>query len=127
MVRGAVLIMDDDAGCCSYLRDLLTFFGYEAEAVSSTREAIDRLQNRKFSALLLDYYMPDIPGGEVMEWLRQQGRHEPVIMMSGMADYEMLIELVGKGATDLLSKPVQPSQLKKALEIVMTSREEPVR
>ena len=119
--------MDDDAGCCSYLRDLLIYFGYEADVVSSTREAIERLESRSFSALLLDYYMPDIPGGEVMDWLHKHERREPVIMMSGMADYEMLIELVGKGATDLLAKPVQPSQLKRALEIVMNAREEPVR
>ena len=114
-----ILIMDDDPHVCDYLTDLIHYFGLEVECVHACDSALHRLKEKTYDALLLDRWMEDGQGDAILDWLRENRREERAIIMSVLADYDMWMELMDKGAVDLLSKPVQPAQLKRALQLAL--------
>lgn len=114
-----ILVMDDDPCACACLSDMIRFYGFTVECVSSCQSARHRLGEKKYDGLLLDLWMPDGTGGELLTWLRANGRNEPVVVMSEDADYDQYIDLVNKGAADLIPKPVESKPLKRALQLAM--------
>jgi two-component system nitrogen regulation response regulator NtrX len=115
-----VLVIDDEPDVCAYLKDLLKYFGYEVSFALSCKDAIDHLKQQPYTAVLLDMHMGGESGEVVLRWLRSLGRNDPVIMMSAMPHYQMRIDLIFKGAAELLGKPVQPTQLHQVLQKVTT-------
>lgn len=116
----SILIVDDEPNVGAYLKDLLDYFGYDTSFALTCKEAIAALKQRAFDCLLVDMYMRNESGEVVLRWLRSMGRTDPVIMMCSMPHYEMRIDLIFKGASDLLGKPVQPTQLRQVLQKIIT-------
>lgn len=121
-----ILIIDDEPSVCTYLKDLLEYFGYEASFALTCREAIDNLKQHVYDCLLLDLYMKNESGEAVLRWLRSTSRSDPVIMMCSMPHYELRIAMIFKGAADLLGKPVQPTQLRQVLQKVIAQPSMPM-
>lgn len=115
-----VLIIDDEPNACAYLKDLLEYFGYEVSFALTGNDAIDNLKQRAYDCVLLDLYLGSESGENVLRWLRSIGRNDPVVMMCSMPHYEMRVELIFKGAADLLGKPIQPTQLRQVLQKATT-------
>ncbi len=122
-----ILVVDDDAHTCTYLHELLTSFGYGAETVLSCQEARQRITQGKYDLYLLDIWLEDGRGDDVLSWLRQQGHQQPVVMISGMADYDVWIDLVNKGAFDLVAKPIQHAQLRRVLDNAFNRTPPPIK
>lgn len=110
-----ILVVDDEPNVCAYLKDLLEYFGYEVSVAQTCKEAIQLFKQRTYDGLLLDLYLRNESGDTVLRWLRTLGRPEPVVMMCSMPHYELRIDLIFKGAADLLGKPIQPTQLRQVL------------
>lgn len=119
--RKCILVMDDDPSACDHLAHQIKFFGFGVECVNSREDALTRLGEKSFDAVLLDQWVKDGCSEEILKWLKDQGRPDPVVMMSSMADYDVWIDLMNKGAADLIAKPVEAAQLKRALQMAMGS------
>ncbi|MCP4963780.1 MAG: diguanylate cyclase, partial [bacterium] len=63
--------------------------------------------------LLLDVMMPEVSGFDILKMLRQDPdyAHLPVIILTSSSDAETKLTALDLGATDFLSKPVDPSEL----------------
>jgi CheY-like chemotaxis protein/GAF domain-containing protein len=66
-------------------------------------ELLQRLAERPYDAVLMDYRLPGASGGELMERLRGTD-HPPVIMLSGQEDRHVVADLMKRGAADYLAK-----------------------
>jgi DNA-binding NtrC family response regulator len=113
----SILVMDDDPHVCDYLKDILEYFGYEVECVQSCSGAMQELKHRSFDGLLLDIWMDDGRGDGILDWLRERGQMVPVVMMSGLADHDLWVDLINRGAADLIPKPIAPDQLRRILKL----------
>ncbi len=100
----------------------IRFFDFGVECVDSIEAALTRLSEKSYDALRVDQWMKDGCSEKILKWLKDQGRLDPVVMMSSMADYDVWIDLVNKGAADLIPKPVGDAQLKRALKVAMGDR-----
>ena len=67
--RPRVLVADDEAAIRTLLGHMLRRAGYEAVPVADGQEAIERLGESRFDALLLDLMMPRVDGFGVVEYL----------------------------------------------------------
>ena len=123
----SILVLDDDPYVCEYLRDLLERFGYEVEFVQSYRGALTCLQRKSFDGLLLDVWIGEERADRILEWLREQDLAIPVVMMSAMGDYDLWIDLVNRGAADLIAKPIQPHQLQRTMKLAFLDHALPTR
>jgi len=106
MRRESILIVDDEPGIRELLGQILGDEGYETHAVSSGEEALSALERELFDLVLLDIWLPDINGVEVLKRLKAGGSDTPVIVISGHASAEQAVSAIQAGAHDFLEKPL---------------------
>lgn len=117
-----ILIVDDDHKMCDSLKALLSSHENELETSNSAREAIGYLKRELFDVVLLDIWMPDANGYEVMDYLTSQNLDTSVIVMTGQATTESAVEALRKGAYDYLRKPFGSQELLTTLKNALDHR-----
>ncbi|MEM6917106.1 MAG: response regulator, partial [Verrucomicrobiota bacterium] len=103
--RGRLLVADDDEENRLILDRLLSPSGFEMVFAVNGKEAIEKMQETDFDAVLLDIEMPEMNGFEVLESLRASGqlRHTPVIVVTGLQEETDAVRCIEIGAEDFLS------------------------
>ncbi len=113
-----VLVADDDDGICHSLEELLTRDGCEVVTARDGTEALQRLEEGHFDAVLSDVVMPNMDGYELFKAIRSRWPDLPVLMMTAFHyDKDHIIKrsrVEGLG-TVLFKKPVDPDRLRVAL------------
>ncbi len=102
-----ILVVDDEAGIRATLSGILEDEGYAVAAVGTAAEATARLQAEAFDAVLLDLWLPDRDGLELLSEMREQ----PVIVISGHGNVEAAVRATRLGAYDFLEKPLSLSRV----------------
>jgi CheY-like chemotaxis protein len=102
----SILVVDDNPDTCRVLAKLLTILGDKALCVCSGQLALDSLQLRIPSLVILDVMMPGMDGMEVLRRIRCEPRtsHLPVVMFSAIDDPAFADNAKAKGATDFWMK-----------------------
>jgi len=85
-VRNVVLCVDDEEAILCLLESALEPFGYVALVASNGREALRLAAQRRVDAVILDYVMPDMNGGEVAQEMKRLRPDVPIILFSGSPD-----------------------------------------
>ena len=101
-----VLIVEDDAVINEYVAACFESLGWEVVATDEGREALQHLcEAEPFDLILLDVWMPDMNGLEVLRTLRGLGITSPVFIMTAYKDSFDVQGVLEMGATDVLVKP----------------------
>jgi len=116
-----VLVVDDDEKVCRKLAEMLRNMGMRGEWCVTGDAAVDRAaeaarQGDRFKVCIVDWLMPDMDGAEMVRRIREvSGEDAPVIIPTAYdwTDLEREAKDVGVGV--LVSKPIFPSDLRKAL------------
>lgn len=116
-----VLVVDDQADVRTAVRMLLKSAGYAVDGAQSPEEALACLPNGDFAAALIDmnYRRDTTSGGEglkLLQRLRAQAPHMPVIVMTAWASVDLAVEAMRQGAADFIEKPWQNARLLHVLE-----------
>ena len=114
-----VLLVDDDLRNLLALTPLLETWGIEVAAAGDGREALDTLrEDGGFDLILMDLMMPVMDGFETMRRIRADaGIPElPLIAVSARAAGDDRERALACGATDFVTKPIDPAQLKAVLD-----------
>jgi DNA-binding NtrC family response regulator len=85
--------------------------GYAVEAVSSTREALDRLERQSYPIVISDIYLDERTGLDVMRTARRQNPDCLVILMTGRGSMETVMAATEGGAFEYLAKPFEMAQM----------------
>ena len=111
--RQRIYVVDDEHVIATTLAIILTQNGFDALAFGSAKEAITAADVLPPDLLLTDVVMPDMNGIELAIQFRQKYPDCKVLLFSGQAATNNLLE-EAKGAgydLELLSKPVHPQDL----------------
>jgi two-component system response regulator AtoC len=113
-----VLVIDDDEAAREILVELLGRIGFHAFAAADGRAGLEWLAGAAAppQAVLLDLRMPGLDGFEVLKRYREEGGTAPVIALSAMDEKEAVVKAMRLGASDYLVKPIEPEELKEAIE-----------
>ncbi len=79
-----ILIVEDDESTSALIRRKLDNARFQTICVSTGSEAIEKAGSNPDCLMLLDYNLPDINGGEVIEALREKRVEIPFIVITGM-------------------------------------------
>jgi PAS domain S-box-containing protein len=109
-VAGTVLVIDDDPQAHDLLRRILTRDGFRVEGAMDGVSGLDRAREVRPDAILLDVLMPGVDGWSVLSLIKEDPElgDTPVIMVTMIDDRRLGFSL---GATDYLTKPVEPARL----------------
>ena len=107
-----ILLADDDSAMRRLLRTVLEREGFKVEEAIDGLEALEAVETKPIDLLLLDHDMPNLTGLGVLEELRARvvTASIPVIMLTARTD-DTELEALELGASDYLTKPVQPRSL----------------
>ena len=117
-----VLVVDDDATIRELIGDLVTRSGHTVTLAGSVPEALEILGTRAFELLLTDVVLPGRSGIDLLREVRGRYPDTAVILMSGVAEVETVVEAMRSGAFDYVPKPVRHVELVLALDRALQRR-----
>lgn len=106
--RPTVLIIDDDTVTRLLGREALEQSDWSVEEAENGRLGIEAFVQRPPDLVLLDIMMPEMDGFAVCSELRRLpgGTHTPILIMTGLEDYQSITQAYEAGATDFIVKPI---------------------
>ena len=113
-----ILIVDDDAGICQSLKELLEAERCIVETAASGLYATEWLDRKNFDLVLSDVVMPDMDGYQLYQAVKRSTPHLPVVLMTAF-NYDR-DHVIKRSCMDglqgvIFKKPVNPDLLKKIL------------
>ena len=113
MERSAtILVVDDDPVITSLLKATLEQDGHAIVALTSSREAVERVARDDFDVVVTDLAMPELSGLELCQRVLGVRPETPVILLTGHATVQTAIEAMRAGAYDFVTKPVDADLLR---------------
>ncbi len=103
-----VLVVDDEPDICRSLEAILADEGYAVTTAATAQEASELVRDADFDAVLLDIWLPDRDGLELLSEIRSRdARRAPeIIIISGHGTIETAVRATKLGAFDFLEKPL---------------------
>ena len=119
-IRKKILIIEDEKEMAATYGQILNSSGLDYVVCTEPKEALALVSQEKPEVVLCDLRMPEIDGMELVERIKAEWPHLPVVMITGYATIDVAVEAMQKGASDFLAKPFPPDELllkvKKVLE-----------
>ena len=118
-----ILIIDDEPINIKVITKYLHELGYTCcLGLSDSRQAIYSIASEGPDLVILDVMMPFMTGIEVLAQLRAnpETAHLPVLVLTAAVDRETRLAVLETGATDFLSKPIDPSELSPRVRNALT-------
>lgn len=116
MEKKLVLIVDDEPQIGKIFGIKLRLAGYDVLTTTSGAKAIDLVRKQKLDVMLLDVFMPEVTGLEVLEKIREFSQI-PVIVFTARSDIFEIAKRIG--ANDYISKPLNPDNLVEKIKTVL--------
>lgn len=101
-----VLVVEDDSEQAELMGDSLRRFNsdFSIEITDSGEACIEKLNDSKFEAIVLDFILPEKNGLEILNKISRNGYDTPVVLVSGHGSEEVAVEALKNGAYDYLVK-----------------------
>jgi two-component system, OmpR family, response regulator MprA len=106
-----VLIADDELAVRSSISRALEMKGYAVGTAADGRDALERVADQSFDAVVLDLMMPGVDGLEVCRRMRAVGDQTPVLMLTARDAVGDRVAGLDAGADDYLVKPFALEEL----------------
>ncbi len=103
-VNNMVLVVEDDVDISEFICKRLQHIGKSFFCVYSAQEAYDWLNKFSPELILLDYVLADSNAISFMDRLTQDNKRIPTIVMTGMGDERVVMEVMKRGARDYIIK-----------------------
>jgi DNA-binding NtrC family response regulator len=122
-----VLIVDDEHSLRESCASLLNAEGFQVTVLGRGSEALDLVKRRRFDILLLDLYMAQVSGVEIMRAALHAFPDTLAIVMTGNPSVESSVAVLQEGAWDYLPKPFSATHFQvligRASHAVIVARE----
>lgn len=115
-----ILIVDDSRTSRKILKGILENEGYEVvgEATNGL-EGYDKYVELKPDVVTMDITMPVLDGIEALKKIINDYPDAKVVMVTAAGQKTKMVEAVQNGASEFVSKPFEPEQLKAIIEKVI--------
>jgi len=111
-----LMAVDSDTGALDDIRECLDGGKLVVTTVSSGAEAIRVLEFSKVDLVILDIQIPDVDGLSLLQYIREHFKDIEVIMTAASPTVPDAVSAIKGGAENLLVKPLQPDELRSAVD-----------
>ncbi|MFN9580652.1 MAG: sigma-54-dependent transcriptional regulator [Novosphingobium sp.] len=108
-----ILIVDDERDIRDLVAGVLSDEGYECRTAGDSNTALEMIDQRRPSLVLLDVWLHGSPmdGLEVLDAIKAREPDLPVIIFSGHGNIDTAVSAIGRGAMDFIEKPFEAERL----------------
>ena len=121
-MNARILIVDDEEIVIKSCLRILGGGDYHVAAAYDGREALRKIEENPYDVIILDVMMPNMGGLEVLRRVKNTHPDMDVIMVTGLALVDTVVQARRLGACDFISKPFEPDELRlvvqRALELL---------
>ncbi len=118
-----IMIVDDDKDVVNTINDILTEEGFETFSSYDGKDALRQINEKSPELILLDCYLPEMMGKDVLKEIRKMDEDIAVIMMTGLGEEQLVISLMKAGASDYLKKPIGKFTLLSSVKDVLRKKD----
>jgi DNA-binding NtrC family response regulator len=122
MAKATVLLVDDEEDFTATLAERLETRGLDVDVSSNGPDAIERVRDKTYDALVLDLAMPGMDGIETMKRLLSENPELQVILLTGQGTLRKGVEAMSSGAMEFLEKPADIDSLLEQIEKARATR-----
>nr|WP_295374307.1 response regulator transcription factor [uncultured Sphingosinicella sp.] len=116
-----LLLVEDDPATLHVLEATLEYGGFASDVATTALDALQRLNDRSYDAVLLDLGLPDLDGSHLIKTLRTNS-DVPIMVVSGRGTEQDKIASLDLGADDFVAKPFLPGELLARIRAVLRRR-----
>lgn len=115
-----IAALDDDALQLQLLEQVVTEAGHSCHSFLKGAALQQALRRESFDLLLVDWELPDIPGTQVVHWVREQISKElPIIFITHRSEEADIVEGLNCGADDFMIKPIRAAELRARMSALL--------
>lgn len=118
MLQKKILVVEDEEKIMEVLKAFLESKGFIVIAAENGRKALELFDRENITLVLLDLMLPELSGEEVCRQLRRKSK-VPIIMLTAKSDEVDLLQGLGIGADDYITKPFSFKALNARIEAVL--------
>ncbi len=107
----SILILDDEPIVGKRLKPSLEKKGYEVESFTSSKEALERIEERSFDIVVTDLKMEGMDGMQFLTLVKEKYPDTEVIVITGFATMATARESFNQGVFDFLAKPFKLGEI----------------
>ena len=100
-----VLLVEDEHRISRAIREGLVQEGYAVDLAYDGSEGYHAAKADEYDVIVMDVMMPEMSGTEVVEKLRAENNHTPVLLLTAKTQNEDIVKGLDSGADDYLVKP----------------------
>ena len=105
-----ILIVDDEQGIRSIIKEYCEEMGYETEEAESGKQALEKLKIKDFDLMVLDIMMPEMDGYTMLKECPKSRRIPTIVLSARAEEYDKLAGF-DLGIDDYVTKPFSPKEL----------------
>ena len=105
-----ILVVDDEEPMRKLIVSLLSPKGHQCVTANNGREALDKIMETKFDALITDIVMPEMDGITLTKELSKHYQNLPVMVMTGYTEEYSAETAIASGAREFINKPFSISE-----------------
>ncbi len=111
-----VLVIDDDTAIQQTFYRALSLAGYQVDVVSAGRDALERLNARRYDIVVVDAQLPDIHGLHLLSRIKELYPFIEVLVVTGFGTIDLAVEAIKLGAFHFLTKPVTGDEIRQNIK-----------
>ena len=115
------LLVDDDPVFAQFIQKILTEAGMKVITAFNKAEALDLFERHRPSCAILDIFLPDGSGVDLIRPIRDLEAKTSIIMVSGQTEVEEVVRAMKEGASDYIKKPFRGEELLIKIQMVLDS------
>jgi two-component system nitrogen regulation response regulator NtrX len=105
-MKGEIWILDDEKGILETLEDILKDENFQVRSFLWGKELLKEINFKQPKVVLLDLWLKDIDGFEVLEKIKKNYPEVQIIVISGHGNIETAVKAIKMGAFDFIEKPL---------------------
>jgi len=117
-----ILVVDDESDMLESTRGVLEMEGYKVDCVNSGKECLKKIKENKYNLIILDIFMPNLSGEELLKILRKTINHHIPVMY---ATIKPKAEVNLKTVEGFLQKPFEKKDLMAEVKDVLKTFKSP--
>lgn len=117
--KAHIVVVDDDESVRAALTQLLELSSYDARSFGSAKEFLDSLALETPDCLVLDIFMPELGGLDVLHYLQRTMTAIPTVVVTAQGEEGLHDRCRSAGASTVLVKPVRSDIFFHAIETAM--------
>ena len=104
-----VLLIEDNSDDADIIKINLekSKFPYEVDVGDTGKIGLDKLKEKHYDIIVVDYILPDMTGIKLIEEIKKRNISTPIIMLTGVDEREIAVSIMKLGASDYLVKSTE--------------------